>query len=478
MVRVRFAPSPTGYLHVGGLRTALYNYLLARRHGGKFLLRIEDTDRNRLVPDAVDNILLNLAWAGISPDEGAGCKPEGDLGPYVQSERLSIYRRYADELLEKGLAYRCFATAEELAEMRATHGGYDKRYRDFDVHEGMRRAQSGEPHVIRMKVPADETLVVDDLVRGPVKFDSNLVDDQVILKSDGFPTYHLAAVVDDHEMQITHVIRGEEWLTSTPKHLLLYRFFGWEPPRFAHLPLVVNMQGKKLSKRDGDVSVDEYREQGYLPAGLLNFLALLGWSNGDNREIWSVEEMSQVFALERVQPSPAVFDFDKLKHINQQHLFALSNEAIADLLPPFFARACVPLPPRDYLVQVVGLMKQRCVLLPDFVENARYFYADPESYDSATVSKRWTADSPELCLAYAEALEPLEVWESAALDATLRQLADAKGLKPAALIHPVRLAVSGVGGGPGLFEMLEVLGKEVCLRRLRAAAAGLKQVQV
>lgn len=474
MIRVRFAPSPTGYLHVGGLRTALYNYLLARRHGGQFLLRVEDTDQSRLVPDAVQNILDNLAWAGISPDEGAGCQPEGDHGPYVQSQRLPIYRKYADQLLEAGLAYRCFATAEELAEMRQNHGGYDRRYRDFDVAEAQKRADAGEAHVIRMKVPAGETIDFEDLVRGHVRFDSAQVDDQVILKSDGFPTYHLAAVVDDHEMEITHVIRGEEWLTSTPKHLLLYRFFGWTPPRFAHLSLVVNSSGKKLSKRDGDVSVDEYRGQGYLPAGLLNFLALLGWSNGDNREVWSLEDMEQVFALERVHPSPAVFDFDKLRHINQQHLFAMSDEDIADQLPEWFTKAGVAQPERPYLVRVVGLMKQRCALLPDFVAGARYFYDDPESYDEATAKKRWKPESSELVQEFATRLEGLPQWQAADLEATLRQLCEEKGQGAAALIHPVRLGVSGVGGGPGLFEMLEVLGREVCVRRLRKAAEGLK----
>lgn len=474
MIRVRFAPSPTGYLHVGGLRTALYNYLLARRHGGKFLLRVEDTDRTRLVPDAVDNILDNLRWANIYPDEGVGCSPEGAHGPYTQSERLPIYRKYADQLLEAGLAYRCFATAEELAEMRQNHGGYDRRYREFDVAEAKRRAEAGEAHVIRMKVPIGESLEFDDLVRGHVKFDSNQVDDQVILKSDGFPTYHLAAVVDDHEMEITHVIRGEEWLTSTPKHLLLYRFLGWTPPRFAHLSLVVNIQGKKLSKRDGDVSVNEYREQGYLPAGLLNFLALLGWSNGDNREIWSVAEMSQVFDLERVHPSPAVFDFDKLRHINQQHLFAMEDEAIADLLPEWFQKAGLETPERAYLVRVAGLMKQRCTLLPDFVGGARYFYEDPESFDEATAKKRWKPESAELVREFASQLEALPSWSAAELEATLRQLCESKGQGAAALIHPVRLGVSGVGGGPGLFEMLEVLGREVCVRRLRKAAEVLK----
>lgn len=474
MIRVRFAPSPTGYLHVGGLRTALYNYLLARRCGGKFLLRIEDTDRTRLVANAVENILENLSWAGIYPDEGVGCQPEGTCGPYTQSERLPLYRKAADELLEAGLAYRCFATAEELAEMRQNHGGYDRRYRDYSVAEAHLRAQAGEAHVIRMKVPQDETIEWVDLVRGHVSFASNQVDDQVLLKSDGFPTYHLAAVVDDHHMEISHVIRGEEWLTSTPKHLLLYRFLGWTPPHFAHLSLVVNRQGKKLSKRDGDVSVNEYREQGYLPIGLLNFLALLGWSNGDNREIWTLEDMAEVFALERVHPSPAVFDFDKLRYINQQHLLSLEDQAIADLLPEWFERAGLVVPQPAYLVKVVALMKQRCTLLPDFVLGARYFYEDPESYDEATVKKRWKPESTALLSQFMLTLRALDLWTVERLELALRQFCEERGLGAAVLIHPIRIAISGVGGGPGLFEIMELLGPDKCLGRIAKAIEVLK----
>ena len=468
-MRVRFAPSPTGLLHVGGLRTALYNYLLAKRHGGQFLLRLEDTDQTRLVPQARQNILDNLAWAGISPDEGVGCDPEGPHAPYVQSQRLDIYQKFAQQLLDQGLAYRCFATAEELAEMREKHGGYDRRYRDYDPAEASRRHAAGEPNVIRLKVPPDEVLEVDDVVRGQVRFESNQVDDQVLLKSDGFPTYHLAAVVDDHEMQITHVIRGEEWLSSTPKHLLLYRFFGWTPPRFAHLGLVVNAQGKKLSKRDGDVSVDSYREQGYLPAALINFLALLGWSNGDNQEFWSLQGMSEVFALERVSGSPSVFDFDKLRHFNQQHLMQTADSELAELLVPWFGKANLEVPERAYLEATVALMKPRCVLLGDFIENGRYFYVEPSSYDEATLKKRWKADSHDLLGRYAARLQALPAWDTVALETELRALAEETGQNASAFIHPTRLALSGVGGGPGLFEMMQVLGRERCLERMGRA---------
>jgi glutamyl-tRNA synthetase len=469
MVRVRFAPSPTGALHVGGLRTALYNYLLAKRHGGKFLLRIEDTDQGRFVPGSVEVILSSLAWAGITVDEGVGCSPEGPHGPYSQSQRLSIYRKHAQRLLDQGLAYRCFATAEELTKMRESHGGYDRRYRDVDPAQGLARAEAGEPHVIRMKVPFGEKIVLDDVVRGEITFETDIVDDQVILKSDGFPTYHLAAVVDDHEMEITHVIRGEEWLSSSPKHLLLYRFFGWQPPRFAHLPLIVSLSGKKLSKRDGDVSVQAYRDQGFLPLGLVNFLALLGWSAGDDREVYDMPSLEQAFALERVSHSASVFDQDKLRYINAQHLHKLDDAEVAKLLPEWFEKAGVPLPPPDYLVRVVGLMKLRCNLLPDFVTSCGYFYADPTEMDPATLKKRWKPESAELLLAYAERIGANPGWEASTLEADLRAECEERGQGAAALIHPVRLAVSGTGSGPGLFEMLEVLGRETCLRRLKTA---------
>ena len=286
MNRVRFAPSPTGYLHVGGLRTAFYNWAFARATGGKFLLRIEDTDQSRLVEGAVDNLISSLAWAGLEADEGP--HKEGSVGPYIQSERLSIYREHVDKLVTGQKAYPCFATSEELTQMRekqiaaGENPRYDGRYRSLEPAEAARRVANGEKHVIRLKVPESENIVFDDAVRGTVSINTEQVDDQVLMKSDGFPTYHLAAVVDDHLMGITHVIRGEEWLSSTPKHILLNRAFGWEPPTYAHLPLIVNESKKKLSKRDGDVSVESYRDKGFSAEGLVNFLALLGWSAGDD----------------------------------------------------------------------------------------------------------------------------------------------------------------------------------------------------
>ncbi len=470
-MRVRFAPSPTGNLHVGGLRTALYNYLLAHRHGGQFLLRIEDTDQSRLVPDAVQKFIDSLAWAGVSPDEGAGCTPEGDKGPYVQSHRLDIYRKHAMQLIEGGQAYYCFATAAELEEMRQNHGSYDRRYRDLPLAEAQARIAAGEPHVIRMKVPFNEVVSFVDVVRGEIQFDTSTVDDQVLLKSDGFPTYHLAAVVDDHWMEITHVIRGEEWLSSTPKHLLLYRFFGWQPPLFAHLPLIVNLEGKKLSKRDGDVSVEAYIEQGFLAEGLVNFLALLGWSAGDDREVYTLEELVQAFSLERVSHSPSVFDQAKLRHINQQHLFKTDSAKLVPLIMPWFAKLGVTAPSPEHLQRIVELMKPRSTLLPDFVSGCPYFYQEPTELDAGALKKRWKAETGPLLLDFAKKLSELSSsdWLAAGLDAALRAFAEERGCGAGALIHPTRLAVSGVAGGPGLFEMMEVLGRDCCLARLQRA---------
>jgi glutamyl-tRNA synthetase len=469
MTRVRFAPSPTGYLHVGGLRTALYNYLLARKTKGTFLLRIEDTDQNRLVPDATENILDALSWAGVSPDEGAG--KGGPHGPYIQSERLEIYRNHAAELVEKGHAYPCFCTPAELAARREeqTRQGlssmYDRRCRALSRDEARHRIEAGETHVIRMKIPDERSLVVDDLVRGPVEFSSAVVDDQVLVKSDGFPTYHLAAVVDDHLMEITHVIRGEEWLTSTPKHLLLYEYFGWEPPRFAHLPLIFNRQKKKLSKRDGDVAVEAYREKGYFPEALVNFLALIGWSPGDDREFFTLPELVEAFSIERVNKSSGVFDLDKLNYIQRHYVKTLPTETLVERALPCFESP----PERAYLGKIIDLMRERVTFMQE-VPALGYFYQDPEQYDEKVLKKRWKESSAELMTTFAQRLEALSSWTVESTEGCLRALAEERELNPAELIHPTRLAISGVGAGAGLFETMEVLGRPACVRRLRAAA--------
>ena len=471
--RVRFAPSPTGYLHVGGLRTAFYNWAFARKTGGEFLLRIEDTDRTRLVEDAVDNLLSSLAWAGIEPD--AGPHNPGKHGPYVQSERLHIYREHVDKLLASGHAYHCFATAEELTQMReeliaaGKTPMYDGRYRDYDKDEAQKRVEAGEAHVIRMRIPPGEDITFDDVVRGTVTINTDTVDDQVLLKGDGFPTYHLAAVVDDHLMEISHVIRGEEWLTSTPKHILLNRYFGWDPPRYAHLPLIVNKEKKKLSKRDGDVSVESYREKGFSAVGLVNFLALLGWNAGDDKEFYaSLDEMAEAFSLERINKSAAVFDLDKLTHINFLHLREMPADKLAAELAPYFEAAGLQAPSQEKMVSIIEVMRERAHTYPEYVQGCRYFYEAPTEYDAGTVKKRWKEDSPVLLAAYRKRLESC-AWDLETLESELRVVTEEAGAGAGRLIHPVRLAVSGTGGGPGLFELLLIVGREECLQRMDRA---------
>lgn len=471
--RVRFAPSPTGYLHVGGLRTALYNWAYARATGGKFLLRIEDTDRTRLVEGAAENLLESLRWAGIEPDEGP--HNPGEVGPYVQSERLPIYREHVEKLVAKGLAYPCFATPEELEEMRekqkaaGQNPGYDGRYRDYDKAEAQKRIEAGEPHVYRLRVPEDENVVFDDIVRGTVSINTSTVDDQVLMKKDGFPTYHLAAVVDDHLMKITHVIRGEEWLSSTPKHILLNRAFGWEPPRYAHLPLIVNEQKKKLSKRDGDVSVESYRDNGYSAEGLVNFLALLGWSAGDDKEYYpDLPSLADAFTLERISKSASVFDVAKLKHINFLHLREMPAETLSERLNPFFKQAGIEKPDEEKMRAIIEVMRERASVYPEYVEGCPYFYQAPTEYDEKSVKKRWKDDSPKLLRDYQARLKEC-AWDVETLEAELKAVTEAAECGAGRLIHPVRLAVSGVGGGPGLYDLLLLVGRDECISRIERA---------
>ncbi|MHB2017962.1 MAG: glutamate--tRNA ligase [Candidatus Xenobia bacterium] len=476
-MRVRFAPSPTGYLHVGGLRTALYNYLWARREGGRFILRIEDTDRSRLVEGAVQNLIQTLHWAGLTYDEGPD--KGGPHAPYVQSERLDLYRKHAQMLLDAGHAYYCFCTSERLEQMRAhqTETGQPPRYdrHCLGLSPGEIKARLGEPHVVRMKIPSNETIGFHDLVRGAVEFHTDTIDDQVLLKSDGYPTYHLANVVDDHDMQITHVIRGEEWLTSTPKHLLLYRFFGWKAPTFAHLPLLLNPDGSKLSKRQGDVAVEDYRDKGYLPQALVNFVALLGWNPGTDEEVFSLDELIMKFSMDRVNKSGSVFDVNKLKWMNGQHVRRLTNDELVPLVVAEIRKAGFAMPDDATLLRIIELMKERVTLLPDFVLSCPYFYADPESYDADAVKKRWKDDAPGLIEACLPAYEGLSQWTAIFLEEATRKLAGQRNVSAGKLIHPLRLAVSGMSNGPGLFELLEVLGRDTVLRRLRRALERLGQ---
>ena len=472
-VRVRFAPSPTGYLHVGGLRTALYNYLVAKRSGGTFILRIEDTDQSRKVEGATENLIEALKWAGVEFDEGPG--KDGNHGPYIQSQRLSLYHNHVRTLLGHDKAYYCFCTTERLDQLRKqqSESGVDPKYdrfcRNIPYEQAQKRIALNEPHVVRMKVPLGGEMTFDDTIRGKVTISYTVMDDQVILKSDGFPTYHLAVVVDDHLMEISHVIRGEEWLPSTPKHILLYQYFGWDVPMFAHLPLLLNPDKSKLSKRQGDVAVEDYRAKGYLKEALINFVAFLGWNPGDEREIFSIQDLIKEFSLERVGKAGAVFNIDKLNWMNQQHMKLKSNNELLPLVKPLMAGKGWNSFPDEYIKNVIGLMKERVVVLSDFVNSTSYFFEDPSSYDEAAKAKNWNADSSNYLKKLSVRLQVLIQFDSASIENALRTTATEFNIGAGKLIHPLRLALSGISQGPSLFHLAEVLGKETVLRRIDAA---------
>ena len=472
MVRVRFAPSPTGYVHVGSLRTALYNYLFARHHGGINILRIEDTDRTRYVEGAVENMLRTMEWAGITFNEGP--IQGGPCGPYVQSERTAIYRSHADELIALGKAYPCFCTAERLDTVRKSQQAsgippmYDRLCRNLTKEESDRRIATGEPHVVRLRVPIGEAIRFHDIIRGDVEFDSRTIDDQVLLKSDGFPTYHLANIIDDHLMMITHVIRGEEWLPSTPKHVLLYEAFSWEPPKFAHLPLLLNADRSKLSKRQGDVAVEDYKDKGYLPDALINFVALLGWNPSATEEIFTIDDLIKGFDLERVNKGGAVFNREKLDWMNSEYIRKKSPEEIAELVRPL-ADTRNYVVSEEYLVRVIHVMQERARSLWDFVDFASYFFVPPADYDEKYKQKHWTPQAKEHLRNMLPQFESDSTWDHDSLEAIVRQYAETNGLSAGKLIHPIRLAVTGRGMGPGLFELLAVIGKEECMARIRHA---------
>lgn len=472
-VRVRFAPSPTGYLHVGGLRTALYNYLFARHHDGKFILRIEDTDQSRKVEGAVENLISTLRWAGLNYDEGPDVP--GAYGPYVQSERLAIYRQHATQLIDAGKAYYCFCTSERLEELRNKQTAlklapsYDRHCRDLPREDSARRVAAGEHHVVRMKVPIGGEMTFQDRIRGNVTIAHKVLDDQVLLKSDGFPTYHLAVVVDDHLMAITHVIRGEEWLPSTPKHVLLYQYFGWEVPEFAHLPLLLNADRSKLSKRQGDVAVEDYRAKGFLRDAILNFVAFLGWNPGDEREIFTMDDLIRDFSLERVGKAGAVFNVEKLLWLNQQHLRLIPPADLVPQVATLIAEHGWTVPPHDRIERAIVLMRERVTFTKDFVEFSDYLFHEPEQYDPEGRAKSWPAEAGLRITALMSRLESLPAFDHSSIETALKGLAEELQIKPGLLVHPTRYAISGRTIGPGLYELMEFLGKDTVLRRMKRA---------
>ncbi len=479
--RVRFAPSPTGYLHVGGLRTALYNYLFAKNQNGKFILRIEDTDRNRYVEGAVENLISSLKWSGINFDEGPDVG--GDFGPYMQSQRLDIYKKYADELITKGHAYYCFCTPERLGALREEQqrqklpqAKYDKHCLHLSKVEIDANLKKNIPFVIRLNVQPNQTVVVDDIIRGRVEFDSSVIDDQVLIKSDSYPTYHLANVVDDHLMKITHVIRGEEWLPSVPKHALLYDSFGWERPNFAHLPLLLNPDKSKLSKRQGDVAVEDYRAKGYLKEALINFVALLGWNAGDDKEFYYIEELIEKFSLDRVNNSGAVFNIEKLNWLNAEHLRKKNDKELLVMLKSEIQNSKFKIQnySDEYLLLVLSAMKERVSFINEYLSKSPYFFEAPKEYEQTAVVKSWKPETPEHLIKLCEAFDKLENPTKEDYEHALAKVSEELNVGKGKLIHPLRLALSGQGTGPGMFDLLFILGKKEVINRISFALEKIK----
>ena len=486
-VRVRFAPSPTGGLHLGGVRTVLFNYLFAKHHGGEFILRIEDTDQSRFVPGAEQYIIDTLNWCGLTPDEST--VHGGAYGPYRQSERKATYAQYAQILMEKGFAYYAFDTPEDLEEKRkqVPNFQYSRAHRmemknsiSLSENEVTELLKKGTPHVIRIKVPDEEEVVFTDMIRGEVRFDVSTVDDKVLLKADGMPTYHLAVVVDDYLMKITHAFRGEEWLPSAPVHILLWKYlFGLDKmPKWAHLPLILKPEGSgKLSKRDGerlgfpvfamdwsDPNTKEttigFKEKGFLPEAFINFLALLGWNDGTDKEIFSLDELIASFDIERVHKGGAKFDYEKAKWFNQEWIKRTDNKILAELLQPFLEAAKIEVHEAPYLVKVIGLVKDRCHLLADFIAQSHFFFAAPTSIDTAAILPKWEDKKQRffdaLVNTYAQKIaEGIKTLPAANLEADFKELATAHEIKPGDLLLPLRIMLVGGKFGPRVFEIIE-----------------------
>jgi glutamyl-tRNA synthetase len=500
-VRVRFAPSPTGALHIGGVRTALYNYLFARQNGGELIFRIEDTDSSRFVPGAEGYILESFKWLGIKFDEGVSFG--GNYGPYRQSERRDIYKKYVDILLEEGKAYIAFDTPQELEAKRneISNFQYDASTRlsmrnslTLSKEEVNELINNGSQYVVRFKIEPNEDVHVNDIIRGEVIINSSILDDKVLFKSsDQLPTYHLANIVDDHLMEISHVIRGEEWLPSAPLHVLLYRAFGWEDtmPKFAHLPLLLKPDGNgKLSKRDGDrlgfpvfplewhdpksgeVS-SGYRESGYLPEAVINFLALLGWNPGTNQEILSMGELIQLFDLTHCSKAGAKFDFEKAKWFNHEYILHADNRELAEMFIPIVKENGIDAP-LEKVVTVVGMMKDRVSFMKDLWDTCKFFFVAPETYDEKTTKKRWKEDSPEMMLELAAVLENIDDFSLENQEKIVMKWIEDKGYHLGNIMNAFRLTLVGEGKGPHMFDISSVLGKEETLKRIYRAVEVLK----
>lgn len=483
MVRVRFAPSPTGELHVGGARTALYNYLFAKQQNGKFIIRIEDTDQERYVEGSLERLLSGLKWLGINWDEGPDIG--GPYGPYLQSERLTEYHKYAQELVNANQAYYCFCSTDRLDKLRVEQSDknlptkYDRCCLSLSADEVKSRLENKEPYVIRLKVPAED-IVFDDLIRGQVTVNGSAIDDQVLIKSDGYPTYHLANVVDDHQMEITHVIRGEEWLPSTPKHILLYRAFGWTPPVFAHLPNVLNEQKSKLSKRkDGEkVWVQTYEKQGYLPQALVNFLALLGWHPQDDQELFSLNDLAGRFDIHRVQKAGAIFNLEKLHWFNNLYIKNLSLDELDQQLKPYYLEASGKPELNTETIKITQLIQPRLILLSDAIKESAWFWLSNTDLDANILipKKGSAASASQALLTTIKAWKNTDAWEIENLKSILFALVDQGDFTKGELLWPVRVGLSHSAVSPDVFEMAWALGKNESLARLESAQLALSKL--
>jgi len=478
-VRVRYAPSPTGFQHIGGVRTALYNYLFARAHGGTFILRIEDTDRERYVPEALQDIHDTFAWLGSHWDEGPDVG--GPAGPYVQSERLALYHAHAEKLLQKGAAYRCYCTSERLEKLRGEQAakksgtGYDRNCRNLADAERARLDASGAASVVRLKVPLEGATTFTDTLLGPVTVENKDVNpDPVLIKSDGFPTYHMANVVDDHLMEITHIMRAQEWLPSAPLHRILYDAFGWEQPSLCHLPMVMGKDGQKLSKRHGATSVREFRRLGYLPAALINYLALVGWSYDDSREFFDRAELEKLFSMEKINKAPAVFDYQKLEWFNGSYIRRLSQEGFAEAIAPVLAEAGLVTgasPETEaLLVAIAPLIQERVKLLSEVPPMVRFLFEDPAPPSvEDMLPKKGTPESARKALAAVDGLLAELPDTAEEVEARARALAEGMGMKLGDMLAPLRVAVTGSKVSPPLFESIRVMGAAKARARVAAA---------
>lgn len=503
-VRVRFAPSPTGGLHLGGVRTVLYNYLFAKHHGGEFILRIEDTDQGRYVEGAEQYIYDCLSWCGLSPDESPLLG--GPYAPYRQSERKEMYRQYAEQLVAQGNAYYAFDTPEELEQMRSalkTDTNPTPQY-DAKTRGNMRNSlslpagevkvmmDSGTPYVVRINMPKNETLTFTDMIRGEISYDTNLVDDKVLLKADGMPTYHLAVVVDDYLMKISHAFRGEEWLPSAPVHILLWRYLGWEAdmPQWAHLPLILKPDGHgKLSKRDGQrlgfpvfalrwadpatgEALDGFKEHGFLPEAFINILAMLGWKDNTEQEVFSLDELVEKFSIDRVHKGGAKFDYDKAKWYNQQYIMRKTDEELVLLVKPFILQHHADVQDA-YLQKVIALVKERCHLLSEFWQQGSFFFVTPETIDTETIKAKWNEQKQQFFTAWLQELDNVTTWDAPTLEAGFNQLAETHVLKKGELMLPLRIMLVGGKFGPGVFDIADMIGKDAVKNRIQAVLAAL-----